>query len=178
MKGLFNILLILTLALIDVISGADRCLRALYKIDDVKWVILGCTTGWKCSSREEDCKINSLKAASCNCCQKDGCNGAFLVRLFLLRQQKELAWKRHSQDKKTQVWIRPLFHDSLEQNYRTRKEEKYRINRADRKLSKNNNLKYNKWLRKRAKNTGKTSYTYKICTATPDTKRLIYIDQK
>lgn len=34
---------------------------------------------------------------------------------------------------------------------------------------KNDNLKYTKRLRQRAKNTEKTVYTYKICTATPDT---------
>ena len=63
------------------------------------------------------------------------------------------ACKEHSRT----VWIRLLLLDSLEQ-LQQKKENTELIN-ADRKPSKNDNLKYNKWLRKRAKNTGKTILT-------------------
>ncbi|KAM7431397.1 hypothetical protein ABFA07_018034 [Porites harrisoni] len=64
----------------------DRCLRHSTKIGDVKGVILGCVTASECLSREHNCKMWSSKAISCkvDCCQKDGCNGAFLVNYSAL----------------------------------------------------------------------------------------------
>ena len=64
--------------------------------------------------------------------------------------------KRHSGT----VWIRLLLLDSLEQ-LQQKKENTELIN-ADRKPYKNDNLKYNKWLRKRAKITGKTILTRSV----------------
>ena len=63
------------------------------------------------------------------------------------------ACKEHSRT----VWIRLLLLDSLEQ-LQQKKENTELIN-ADRKPSKNDNLKNNKWLRKRARNTGKPILT-------------------
>ena len=86
LKGLFNSSLILTLALIDFISDHDRCLRSSSKIGDVKGVILGCTTASDCEYREKNCKSWTSKGASCkvDCCQKDRCNGAYLVNYSAL----------------------------------------------------------------------------------------------
>ncbi|XP_073235534.1 uncharacterized protein [Porites lutea] len=62
-------------------SDYDRCVRVSTKIDDVKGVILSCSSASDCESREERCKTWTLKGTSCkvDCCQTDGCNGAYLV---------------------------------------------------------------------------------------------------
>ena len=67
-----------------------------------------------------------------------------------------------------------LLHDSLEQNYSKRKEEKYRIKKGEPKKFQSTTNDEENELKKYRKN-----YTYKICKVTPDTtKRLIYMEKK
>ena len=67
-----------------------------------------------------------------------------------------------------------LLHDSLEQNYSKRKEEKYRIKKGEpKKFQSTTNDEENELKKYRI------NYTYKICKVTPDTtKRLIYMEKK
>ena len=72
----------------------------------------------------------------------------------------------YAQNTHVQFEIRLLLFDSLELNYSKKEKKKEKKNteliNANQKPTKSDNLKYNKWLRKQAKNTGKTIFTRSV----------------